>query len=244
VVLENYWDRDKPIYPTGQIELQAHQTSLFFRNIFIREIPREAGAKSLSEQEKSEGFVLLFNGEDLSGWSGSTESYAVTDGKIVLDPNLGGGNLYTMGEYEDFVVRFEFRLTSGANNGLAIRAPLAGTPAYDGVEIQILDNTSPKYVDLKPYQFHGSIYGVVPAERGHLKPIGEWNSEQVTAKGRHITVTLNGATIVDADLDEASTPETMDEKDHPGLKREKGHIGFVGHGDHVEFRNIRIKVLN
>jgi len=244
VLLENYWDRDKPIYPTGQIELQAHNTSLYFRNIFIREIPRKAGTKSLSEQEKSEGFVSLFNGEDLSGWSGSTESYVVGDGKIVLAPKLGGGNLFTVSEYGDFIFRFEFRLTPGANNGLTIRAPLSGTPAYTGMEIQILDDTSPKYMDLKPYQFHGSIYGVVPAERGHLKPIGEWNSEQVTAKGRHISVKLNGVTIVDADLDEASTPKTMDEKDHPGLKREKGHIGFVGHGDHVEFRNIRIKVLD
>lgn len=243
VIMENYWERDKPIYPTGQIELQSHNSPLYFRNIFIRDIPREGGSKELSEQERSEGFVSLFNGEGLTGWTGSIKGYVVKDGKIVLDPRLGGGNLYTADEYADFVLRFEFRLTPGANNGLAIRAPLSGDPAYVGMEIQILDDTAAKYSNLRPYQYHGSIYGAVPAKRGYLKPIGEWNSEEVTAKGPHICVKLNGITIVEADIEQASTPKTVDGRDHPGLKRQQGHIGFCGHGDHVEFRNIRIKVL-
>ncbi len=112
------------------------------------------------------------------------------------------------------------------------------------MELQILDNTAAKYKTLKPYQFHGSIYGVVPAKQGHLKPVGQWNSQEVIAKGRQIKVILNGATIVDADIDKASTPKTMDGKDHPGLKRKKGHLGFDGHGDPLEFRNIRIKTLD
>ncbi|MCJ7674341.1 MAG: DUF1080 domain-containing protein, partial [Sedimentisphaerales bacterium] len=128
VVMENYWERDKPIYPIGQIELQSHSSPLYFRNIFIREIPRESGPGGLSEQEKAEGFVSLFNAQDLTGWTGSTKGYLVKDGNIVLDPKLGGGNLYTVGQYGDFVLRFEFRLTPGANNGLAIRAPLSGDP--------------------------------------------------------------------------------------------------------------------
>ena len=243
VVMENYWERDKPIYPIGQIELQSHSSPLYFRNIFIREIPREAGSGELSEQEKAEGYVSLFNGRDLTGWTGSTKGYLAKDGKIILDPGLGGGNLYAVNQYGDFVLRFEFRLTPGANNGLAIRAPLSGDPAYVGMEIQILDDTAAKYSNLRPYQYHGSIYGVVPAKRGYLKPIGEWNSEEVVARGRRISVKLNGTTIVDADIDEASKPKTIDERDHPGLKRQEGHIGFCGHGDYVEFRNVRIKVL-
>ena len=244
VVLENYWERDKPIYPKGQIELQSHGSQLYFRNVFIREIPREKGKNKLTEKEKSKGFVRLFNGRDMTGWTGDTKGYSAKDGKIVLDPRLSSGNLYTVGEYGDFILRFEFRLTPGANNGLAIRTPLSGTPAYEAMELQILDNTAPKYKELKPYQFHGSIYGVVPAKRGYLKPIGEWNSEKVIAKGRRIKVILNGTTIVDADIDEASTPKTMDGRDHPGLKRDKGHIGFCGHGDYLEFRNLRIKSLD
>jgi len=111
------------------------------------------------------------------------------------------------------------------------------------MEIQILDDTSPKYQGLKPYQFHGSIYGVVPAKQGHLKPVGEWNSQEVIADGRHIAVKLNGTTILDADIDKAATPATIDGRDHPGLKNDKGHIGFCGHGDYLELRNLRIKIL-
>ncbi len=195
-------------------------------------------------KEDEEGFVSLFNGRDLSGWTGDTISYVAENGKIVIYPSRGkGGNLFTKKEYGDFILRFEFKLTPGANNGLGIRAPLSGDAAYSGMEIQILDNTAERYNNLKPYQFHGSIYGVVPAKRGYLKPVGEWNFEEVIAKGRRITVKLNGVIIVDADIDEASTPKTMDGKEHPGLKRDTGHIGFLGHGSHIEFRNIRIKEL-
>ena len=198
VVMENYWDRSKPIYPTGQIELQNHGNFLYFRNIYIREI--------LPAEEKLEGFMPLFNGRDMTGWIGNTTGYYAQDGKIICDPKKAGGNVYTADEYGDFTLRFEFKLTPGANNGLGIRAPLEGDAAYVGMEIQILDDTDPKYASLQPYQFHGSIYGVVPAKRGCLKPVGEWNSEEVIAKGRQITVKLNGKTIVDADIDKASTP--------------------------------------
>jgi len=244
VVMENYWERDKPIYPNGQIELQSHGSYLYFRNVFIREIPREKSKNKLTKKEKSKGFVQLFNGKDMTGWTGNTQGYTAEDGKIVLHPERGSGNLYTVGEYGDFIFRFEFKLTPGANNGLAIRAPLSGDAAYSGMELQILDNTAPKYKGLRPYQFHGSIYGVVPAKRGYLKPVGEWNSEEVIARGKKITVKLNGATIVDADIEEASTPKTMDGRDHPGLKRDRGHIGFCGHGNYLEFRNLRIKSLD
>lgn len=190
-----------------------------------------------------EGFSSLFNGNDLTGWIGDTFGYLVEDGSIVVDPERrgGGGNLYTVQEYDNFILRFQFRLTPGANNGLGIRAPLEGDAAYAGMELQILDNSAETYANLQPYQYHGSIYGVVPARRGYQKPVGEWNTQEVIADGRQITVILNGRVIVNADIDEASTPETMDHRDHPGLKREKGHIGFLGHGSRVEFRNIWIK---
>ena len=87
-----------------------------------------------------------------------------------------GGNLYTEKEYADFIYRFEFQLTPGANNGLGIRAPLTGDAAYVGMELQILDNTAPIYANLHEYQYHGSVYGVIPAKKGFLKPVGEWNS--------------------------------------------------------------------
>jgi hypothetical protein len=242
-VLENYWERDKPIYPTGQIELQAHGNPLSFRNIFLREIPRDEAAPPLAEAEAAEGFAPLFNGRDLEGWTGDTKGYAAEAGKIVIHPELGSGNLYTAKEYADFVLRFDFKLTPAANNGLGIRAPLEGDAAYAAMEIQILEDGSPVYWGLRPYQYHGSIYGVVPARRGFLRPPGEWNAEEVTVKGRHVTVVVNGSTVVDADLDAVSAGGTIDGQDHPGLKRESGHIGFLGHGSLVEFRNIRLKEM-
>ncbi len=99
------------------------------------------------------------------------------------------------------------------------------------------------YENLEAYQYHGSVYGVIPAKRGHLKPIGQWNTEEVIVKGSSIKIILNGVTIVDGDIHEASKNGTLDHKQHPGLQREKGHIGFLGHGSVVWFRNIRIKEL-
>lgn len=242
-VLENYWERDKPIYPSGQVELQAHGNPLYFRNVFIREIPRDTAVPQLTEAEAADGFAPLFNGRDFEGWTGDTKGYAAEAGKIVIHPELGSGNLYTAKDYADFVLRFEFKLTPAANNGLGIRAPLEGDAAYVGMELQILEDGSPVYWDIKPYQYHGSIYGVVPARRGALKPIGEWNTEEVTVRGRRVAVVVNGTTVVDADIDLASAGGTLDGRDHPGLKRESGRIGFLGHGSIVEFRNIRLKEL-
>ncbi|MGV3558319.1 family 16 glycoside hydrolase [Larkinella arboricola] len=241
-VLENYWDRSQPIFPQEQIELQAHGTYVAYRNIYIRELP-QAKPYELTEEEKRAGYELLFNGKDLSNWVGNTKDYVAEDGDIVWYNNGGKGNLYTQKEYSDFVFRFEFQLTPGANNGLGIRAPLEGDAAYMGMELQILDNDAEIYKKLEPYQYHGSVYGVIPARRGALKPVGEWNYEEVTVKGNQITVVLNGVQILNGDIAEASKNGTLDHKDHPGLKRTSGHIGFLGHGSVLRFRNIRIKDL-
>jgi hypothetical protein len=193
--------------------------------------------------KKEEGFTTLFDGKTLDGWEGDTKGYVPENGLLKCRKD-GGGFLYTAKEYGDFEFRFEFKLTPGANNGIGIRTPRGKDPAYAGMEIQILDDTAEQYKDkLAPYQYHGSVYGVIPAKRGHQKPIGEWNSETIIAKGKHITVILNGETIVDGDIEKASTPATMDKQNHPGLKNDKGYIAFCGHGADIEFRNIRIKEL-
>lgn len=193
----------------------------------------------LCPKEAADGFVSLFDGKTLKGWQGDTKGYLVEDGILVCAP---GGKLMTDKEYSNFIFRFEFNVPPGGNNGVGIRTPLATNPAYAGMEIQILDDTHKKYEGwLKDYQHHGSIYGVVPAKTGFRKPAGEWNSEEIMADGSHIKVTLNGEVIVDADL--SKIDKTLDGKEHPGLHNEKGFIGFLGHGDRVEFRNIRIKEL-
>lgn len=196
---------------------------------------------------EEEGFTPLFDGNTFQGWQGGKDGYIVQDHCIVSQPK-GSGNLATVKEYGDFHFKFEFKLTPGANNGIGIRIPTQFEgprldPAFEGIELQIIDDASDRYKNIKEWQRHGSVYGVVAAKTGHLKPAGEWNSEEIIAQGKHIKVILNGETIVDADLEEASKNGTLDGKDHPGLKRDKGHICFCGHGAEVWFRNLRIKEL-
>ncbi len=190
------------------------------------------------------GFTPLFDGQTLKGWKlvgGHGPGYVVENGRIVC-PADGGGNLFTEKEYANFVLRFEFLLTPGANNGIGIRAPYEGDAAYKGMEIQILDDGDNMYKGkIRSEQFHGSVYDVIPARTGYRNPVGEWNQEEITANGRQITVRLNGVVILDANLDTVREPKVLDK--HPGLARTSGHIGFLGHGSRVEFRNIRIEQL-
>lgn len=244
VTLENYWDKNQSIFPLEQIELQAHGTEVTYRDVYIKELPRKETFQ-LSAQEKSEGFQVLFDGTNLNSWTGNTTAYTVSDeGTLAIYPDKGsGGNLYSKEEYGDFIYRFSFRLTPGANNGIGIRAPMAGDVAYSGMEIQVLDNDADVYKDLKKYQYHGSVYGTIPAKRGYLKPLGEWNEEEIYVKGNKIKVTLNGTVILDGDLAEASKNGTLDGKEHPGVKRKSGYLAFLGHGSEVHFKNIRVKRL-
>lgn len=240
VILENYWDRNLPIFATEQLELQAHGNLINYRDVYVREIPRPEPYKLTSDEAK-EGYRILFDGTNMHEWIGNRTDYFIENGIMKVDPTKGGkGNLYSKDEFSDFVFRFDFQLTPGANNGLGIRAPLEGDAAYVGTEIQILDNDADIYKDLKEYQYHGSAYGIIPAKRGFLKPVGEWNSEEVYVKGSKIKVTLNGTVILDGDLAEASKNGTADHREHPGLARTSGHFGFLGHGAPLAFKNIRV----
>ena len=193
----------------------------------------------LSDEEKADGFQLIFNGQNLDGWRGDTTGYIVEDGVIICKP---GGNLYLPKDYKNFVIRFDFQVPPNGNNGLGIRAEMGKDAAYYGMEIQILDDYADCYKTLQPYQYHGSIYGVVPVKRGFTKPAGQWNTEEVIADGSHITVKINGEVVTDADI--ANIKETMDHRDHPGLHNESGAIGFLGHGAKVMFKNVRVKELD
>jgi hypothetical protein len=202
---------------------------------------QDAKTVGVSPKEAREGFVSLFDGKTLNGWQGDVRHYAVKDGVMICH----GLKLFTDKEYANFILRFEFKLPPGGNNGVGIRSPLTGEPTWNGMEIQILDDGHKMYAGwLKPYQAHGSVYGVVPAKRGFLKRTGQWNQEEILADGPHIKVTLNGTVITNADLSKIKTP--MDHQAHPGLHNAKGYISWLGHGnppDPVEFRNIRIKEL-
>lgn len=206
-----------------------------------------AGSRALQLLETAAA-TPLFNGKDLTGWTGDTENYVVEDGILVC--KKGGHNLVSEQEYSDFAFTFEFKLEESGNNGVGIRVPKGGHPATAGMEIQILDHDGKRYGGeadmgggktrklswLKPWQYHGSIYGVYPAKTGYLKPVGEWNTETIIAIEDHIMVILNGAVIVDVFLEDV----TPLDGNHPGIRNKKGHLMFAGHNDRVEFRNLQL----
>lgn len=212
----------------------------------------------LTSKERRQGFVSLFNGKDLQHWTGDTVNYKVVDNCIKVTAEYGNmNNLYTVSEYRDFCLRFDFCFTKpGINNGVGIRTPMGKDAAYYGMcEIQILDHDAPMYKALADYQVHGSAYGLAPAVRVKHRPLGTWNFEEIIVKGDSVIVTLNGQTILKTDLRKAcqeqnvapfgskENPYTLDHQSHPGLFNEKGHIGFLGHGEGLLLRNIRIKQL-
>lgn len=209
----------------------------------------------LSDEEKKQGFELLFDGTNLDNFVGNKVGYVPINGCINVTANYGNeSNLYTKKEYRDFIFRFEFCfLRPGVNNGVGIRTPMGVDAAYDGMcEVQILDHDDPIYAGLREYQVHGSVYGVIPAKRIKHKPLGEWSEEEIRVQGNHITVTVNGEVIVDGDIKEAckghnvapdgsgNNPYTVDHRNHPGMFNKTGHIGFLGHGAGLKFRNVRV----
>lgn len=240
-VMENYWDRQRPIPATGPIELQTHGSEMRFRSIYVRQISPEEANKTLQAQD-DEGFKSIFNGKDLDGWVGDVHAYAVKDGVLTFAAKDGGGDIFAKDIYDNFAIRFEFKLPPGANNGLLIRVPkVEHGGSYSGMEVQILDDDDKQYATLQPWQYHGSVYGISPSHRGYLRKLGEWNYEEVVVDGSKIKVTLNGTVINEVDL--SKIEKTIDGHDHPGMKRTDGYVGFMGHGYPVEFRNLRIKRL-
>ncbi len=204
-------------------------------------------AAHAGDKDVPDGFVRLFNGKDLSGWKvmgGKAEAWGAEDG-VLFTTGAGGGWLMTEKEHADFELRLEFRLPKKGNSGVALRTPWNGHPAYDGMEIQVLDD--PNYEGLKSTQHTGSIYDVVPAAKYVNKAVGEWNQMRVVARGRKVTVEVNGAVLVDADLDDhkGRLKEDKEKKQraHPGLARTTGHLGLQNHGTRLEFRNVFLKPL-
>ncbi len=202
----------------------------------------------ITAAEVHEGFVPIFDGKSLAGWVGlddDTSSYYVEDGMLICKAT-GKKHLFTEQKYGNFILRLQFKLDPGGNNGIGIRTQIDKAPHLYGMEIQVLDDAyyaDGDPIELKDYQHHGSIYGVVPAKTGYLKPAGQWNDEEIICDGRRLKVTLNGTVIVDADLDAV---KPLDQHEHPGLRYQQGRISLHAHGNYgaeVFFRNLRVKEI-
>jgi hypothetical protein len=241
-ILENYFDKSRtlPIPAQGPLQLQTHGGEIRWRNIFLREIGVAEANQRLRERA-DEGFAAIFNGRDFKGWDGALEGYQIEDGALLSRPDKGGV-IHTDQDYENFSVRFEYRLPAGGNSGLAIRYPGSGDTAYVGMaEVQVLDDSAERYAELDERQYNGSAYGMVAAERGYLREVGEWNFEEVTVDGSTIKVELNGTVILDTDL--SVITKLMQDRPHPGKDRTTGAFGFAGHRSPVAFRHISLKTL-
>ena len=255
--MENLREPGMPVGVTGTVWIAGLGAPVELRDMWLRELP-STPLYELSEEERAEGFELLFDGCSLHKWTGNKVNYVPLDGTIDVTASYGGGgNLYTKKEYGDFILRFEFRfLREAVNNGIGIRTPMGVDAAFDGMEIQVLDHDDPIYRDLHAYQQHGSVYGVIAAKRVVFPPLGEWNVEEIRAVGDRITVTVNGEVILDGNIREAcqghavapdggaENPYMIDHRNHPGLFNKKGHIAFCGHGAGIQFRRVRILDLS
>lgn len=238
-IMENFWNRAKPLLPEGPIQLQTHGGEIQWKNIFVKELSNEEATAFLKDRPTA-ATESLFDGESWKGWAGPTDQYEIVDGAIACKPGQGG-TIYTEQEYADFMVALEFQLSPGGNNGLAIRYPGTGDTAYVGMcELQILDSEHPKYANLDARQYHGSAYGMVAAERGYLYETGEWNYQEVTVQGSRLRVELNGNVILNADLKDVTDPKI----EVTGKDRTQGHFGLAGHNDPVRFRNLKIGRLD
>ncbi len=255
--MENLREPGMPVDVTGTVWIAGLGSPVELRDMWLRELP-STPLYELSEEERAEGFELLFDGRSLHKWTGNKVNYVPLDGTIDVTASYGGGgNLYTKKEYGDFILRFEFRfLHEAVNNGIGIRTPMGVDAAFDGMEIQVLDHDAPIYRDLHAYQQHGSVYGVIAAKRVVFPPLGEWNVEEIRAVGDRITVTVNGEVILDGNIREAcqghavapdggtENPYMIDHRNHPGLFNKRGHIAFCGHGAGIQFRRVRILELS
>ncbi|MFM8891820.1 MAG: DUF1080 domain-containing protein [Planctomycetia bacterium] len=180
-----------------------------------------------------------------SATASPVDSYEVKDGAITCKPGKGG-DLLTQEPFENGTIRVEFRLPKAGNNGIALRTPLGGHSASDGLELQVIDSdgynerqAAAGQKGLEPYQYHGSLYHCVGAKHGYLRPAGEWNFQEIDVDGQKIRVTLNGTKILDVDIDTFDRTQIP----HPpkGLDRRAGFIGFAGHSDPVQFRSFKVR---
>ncbi|MDH4371777.1 MAG: DUF1080 domain-containing protein [Verrucomicrobiota bacterium] len=241
-VMENFYDRKKPIPARGPIQLQTHGGEIRWKNVFIREIGGTEANQILASHGQ-EGFKSIWNGKDLSGWNGAVADYEVVDGSIRCKKGKGGC-LFTQAEYADFAFRAEVQVPSAGNNGFAIRYPGSGDAAYVAMtELQVLaeDYEAKTGSKLDPRQAYGGAYGMAPAHQGYQRPNGEWNFQETYVQGSRIRTELNGFVILDADL--STITNYMANSPHPGKTRTKGHFGFAGHNDPVAFRNLSVKPL-
>ncbi len=205
-------------------------------------------ANQLSQEEQRNGWKLLFNGKDLTGWTiaGSPDSWVVEDGTL-HSTGKGHGMIYADGTYKNFELKLDFKLAPKANSGVFFRIWDKNDPVQTGIEVQVLDS----YGKEKPGKHDcGAIYDVQEPTSNPLRPPGEWNTYHILCKENLIVVYLNGEKVNEIDLNRWTEPYrnpngTPNKFKYPYREMTRpGYIGLQNHGDKVWYRNIKIKPLD
>lgn len=193
---------------------------------------------------KNNEFVELFDGRTLEGWyadGGDIAAWKAEDG-ILSCVGGGGGWLATEKTYADYILELDWKIPPEGNSGVGLRFPAETHVSRTGMEIQVLDDDAARHRDIKPAQRTGSIYLQAAATQGAANPPGQWNSFRITCDGPLVVIELNGTEIVRADMDQHTVGQ--DGLTPLAERPRSGHIGVQNHQTGVDFRNIRIKVLN
>ena len=248
-VVDDTLPRDKPFsnVRSGRIGFMGFGGTTAFRNIRVKPLKAGEDGKTsrITANDSREGFTPIFDGKTLNGWQGEQDKFRVENNMLT---NFGdGGSLATIKEYRNFVLRFEFRLARNADNNIYIRK----SGDNSGLEFKVNDDSFFQ-ADRPQIDFHGSICHIVPARRGNLNAVGQWNTMEITANGSMIRVVLNDQIVVDTDIHSIYIPDSGNywlATAIAGLRSKSGHIEFLGRvtrdgrGGQTDFRNIRVKEL-
>jgi len=226
---------DKPAYEVGG--LAALQGYIGFQV----EVPKGGQFLIRNVRIVELGYQPLFNGKDLSGWTGAgapaEQCWRVEDGNIICTGEKGPW-IRSEKEYGDFDLRLEYLVSPGGNSGVYVRVPENGNhhradenepPA--GFEVQVLDDAAPQYATLKPYQYSASVYDISGADPQVSKPAGEWNTLEILCRGQQVVTVHNGEQVVNA---------TIEQFPLLALRQTRGYLGLQNHSTVVKFRNVRI----
>ena len=202
---------------------------------------------------QDDGFVTLFNGKNLDGWTAAAgHAWVVEDGVIALKGKTDGAEhngeyLWTKEQYGDFILELEFKVPEKANSGIFIRTSDLQDPVYSGLEVQVANSFGK--TETNKNGTAGAIYDLKASSKNPIKASGEWNKVRVECRGPKIAVALNGEAVAEIDLDHwtetGKNPDGTKNKFKKPLKEfaRKGYIGLQDHGRPVWYRNIRIKSL-
>lgn len=256
---------------SGFIGLQVHGigndkskdgAQVRWRNLRLKEVPAKT-LNTLSEQEKAEGWRLLWDGKSTDGWRSARAKefpkggWSIKDGLLIVSESGGresaaGGDIITREKFSDFELQLDFKITPGANSGIKIFVDPAlnqGEGSSIGPEFQILDDA--RHPDAKlgrdGNRTVGSLYDMIPAPADKkMMPVGEWNQARIVSKGRHVEFYLNGMKTVAFERGSQAWRDTVAASKYkiwPAFgELQEGHILLQDHGNQVFYRNIKIRV--